>query len=52
MRKLFKRGPTNDATDQQHKEGEVWIKDNANANEGSGKFQNLGEYVDYEDVKE
>ena len=52
VRKLFKRGPSNGATNQQHKEGEVWIKDNANTNEGSGKFQNLGEYVDYEEVKE
>ncbi|HUW05350.1 MAG TPA: hypothetical protein VMW01_03730 [Williamwhitmania sp.] len=52
MRKLFKRGSTSGAADQQHKEGEVWIKDNANTNEGSGKFQNLGEYVDYEEIKE
>lgn len=52
VRKLFKKGANNGSANQQHKEGEVWIKENANASEGSGKFQNLGEYVDFEEVKE
>jgi|GEM_PF-1934947 hypothetical protein len=52
VRKLFKKGAPNSASNQQHKDGDVWIKDSANSNEGTGKYQNLGEYVDYEEVKE
>ncbi len=53
VRKLFKRGNASAGfNEQQHKEGDVWIKEGRSSKEGSGKYQNLGEYVDFEEVKE
>ncbi len=52
VKKFLKRN-TGSSTNssQQRAPGEVWV-DNSNASQGNSKLKNVGDYVDYEEVKD
>lgn len=38
--------------ESQRKPGEVWVDDKRNSSQSSSKLKDVGDYVDYEEVKE
>lgn len=50
---LKKNGASFDSSSSQRKQGDVWVDNGNNSSQtGKSKLKDVGEYVDYEEVKE